>query len=161
MYFNDVHIMYYVLIVLIGGLIGQLMDYCSKCFIKEEKIFSKKSAIEYQKTALPNYILIFSIATIYAGLLYSFGLNTHNLIKNIDLIKYLILIPMLACAFMVDIKKQIIPNRLTLLIFEIGLIFAFIYGFTNINITLDMLMGMLAGGGIFLIITLLRRFNCR
>ena len=47
------------------------------------------------------------------------------------------------------------PNRLNLLIFEIGLVFLFIYGFININISLNLLLGMLAGGGIFLIITLI------
>lgn len=74
---------------------------------------------------------------------------------NLDLIKNLILIPMLACALVVDFKEQIIPNRLNLLMFEIGLVFVFLYGFNNINIALNMLIGLLAGGGIFLIITLL------
>ena len=55
----------------------------------------------------------------------------------------------------IDLKEQIIPNRLNLLIFEIGLVFLFIYGFININISLNLLLGMLAGGGIFLIITLI------
>ncbi len=36
-----------------------------------------------------------------------------------------------------------------------GLVFVFLHGFTNINIALNMLLGMLAGGGIFLLITLL------
>ena len=39
--------------------------------------------------------------------------------------------------------------------FEIGLVFVFLHGFTNINIALNMLLGMFAGGGIFLLITLL------
>ena len=37
MYFNDVHILYYVLFILVGGIIGQFIDYTSKCFIKERK----------------------------------------------------------------------------------------------------------------------------
>ena len=37
---------------------------------------------------------------------------------------------------------------------EIGLVIAFIFGTSNVAITIDMLLGMLAGGGIFLIITL-------
>lgn len=57
--------------------------------------------------------------------------------------------------FYVDLKEQIIPNRLNLLIFEIGLVLVFIYGFININISLNLLLGMLAGGGIFLVITLI------
>lgn len=154
MYFNDVHILYYVLFILIGGAIGQFVDYISKCFIKERKIFSKESFNKYKKTILPNYVLILGIAIAYIALLYKFGLHT-NFVENLDLVKYVILIPMLACAFYVDLKEQIIPNRLNLLMFEIGLVFVFIYGFININISTNLLLGMLAGGGIFLFITLI------
>ena len=62
---------------------------------------------------------------------------------------------MLLSAFYVDFKIQIIPNRLNLTMFEIGLVFAFIFGIQNLNIAKDMLLGMLAGGGIFLLITLI------
>lgn len=154
MYFNDVHILYYVLFILIGGVIGQVVDYISKCFIKERKIFSKESFNKYKKIMLPNYVLILGIAIAYILVLYKFGLHI-NFIGNLDLIKYVILIPMLACAFYVDLKEQIIPNRLNLLMFEIGLVFVFIYGFTNINIAINLLLGMFAGGGIFLLITLI------
>lgn len=154
MYFNDVHILYYVLFILIGGAIGQFVDYISKCFIKERKIFSKESFNKYKKIMLPNYVLILGIAITYILVLYKFGLHT-NFIGNLDLIKYVILIPMLACAFYVDLKEQIIPNRLNLLMFEIGLVFVFIYGFININIAINLLLGMFAGGGIFLLITLI------
>ena len=67
----------------------------------------------------------------------------------------MILTPMLLSAFIIDYKLQIIPNRLNLTMFEIGLVFAFIYGLSNVAITINMLLGMLAGGGIFLLITLL------
>ena len=66
---------------------------------------------------------------------------------------------MLLCAFVVDLKEQIIPNRLNLTMFEIGLIIAFIFGASNIAITINMTLGMLAGGGIFLLITLIGRSN--
>ena len=71
------------------------------------------------------------------------------------MIKYLILTPMLLSVVVIDYKLQIIPNRLNLTMFEIGLIFAFLYGFSNVAISINMLLGMLAGGGIFLVITLL------
>ena len=71
-----------------------------------------------------------------------------------NLIKYLILTPMLLSAFVIDYRQQIIPNRLNLTMFEIGLIIAFLYGMSNVAITVDMLLGMLVGGGIFLAITL-------
>ena len=62
---------------------------------------------------------------------------------------------MLLSVFIIDYKLQIIPNRLNLTIFEVGLVFAFLYGLSNVAISINMLLGMLAGGGIFLGITLL------
>lgn len=154
MYFNDVHILYYVLFAIVGGIVGQFIDYCNRCFLKEQIIFSKESLSKYKRIVLPNYWLILVTAIGYMALLYKFGLN-DNLMKNLDLIKYIILLPMLVCAFVVDLKEQIIPNRLNLLLFEVGLVFVFLYGFNNINVALNMLLGALAGGGIFLIITLI------
>lgn len=155
MYFNDIHILYYVSIAIIGGIIGQFIDYCNRCFVKEQKIFSKESFLKYKRIALPNYWLILITAIGYVCLLYKFGINEISLSNNIDLIKYIILLPMLECAFVVDLKEQIIPNRLNLLMFEIGLVIVFILGFTNINIALNMFLGMLAGAGIFMLITLI------
>lgn len=154
MYFNDIHVLYYVLIAIIGGVIGQFVDYCNRCFLKEQKIFSKESFKKYKKIVLPNYSLILITAIGYMLLLYKFGIG-NTLSQNLDLAKYLILLPMLECAFVVDLKEQIIPNRLNLLLFEIGLIFVFLHGFTNINIALNMFLGMLAGSGIFMLITLI------
>ena len=154
MYFNDVHVLYYLAALIIGGFIGQFIDYCNYCFLKEQKILSKKSYEKYKKISLPNYALILFTSIGYAALIYKFGIG-DTLSKNLDLLKYLILIPMLECAFVVDFKEQIIPNRLNLLIFEIGLVFVFLHGFTNINIALNMLIGMCAGAGIFILITLI------
>lgn len=152
MYFNDVHILVYVAFAIIGGLIGQFVDYCNRCFLKEQKIFSKDSFEKYKRIVLPNYWLIVIVSIGYILLLYKFGIQS-TFSQNLDLIKYTLLLPMLACAFVVDLKEQIIPNRLNLLMFEIGLVIVFLHGFTNINIAINMLLGMFAGGGIFLLIT--------
>ncbi len=154
MYFNDVHILNYVLLAIIGVIVGQFVDYCNRCFLKEQKIFSRESFEKYKRVMIPNYILIFVTLIGYMLLLYKFGIN-DTFSQNLDLIKYLLLLPMLEVAFVVDLKEQIIPNRLNLLMFEIGLVFVFMHGFTNINIALNMFFGMIAGGGIFLLITLL------
>ena len=154
MYFNDVHILYYVLVTIIGGIVGQFVDYCNRCFLKEQKIFSKESFSKYKRVILPNYLLIAVTIIGYIALVYKFGIH-NGLLENLDLIKYMLLLPMLLCAFVVDLKEQIIPNRLNLLIFEIGLVFVFLHGFININFALNELLGMLAGGGIFLLITLI------
>lgn len=154
MYFNDVHIIYYVLLIIAGGFIGQCVDYCNRCFIKEEKIFSKETLKKYKRIVLPNYTLIAITAIGYIALLYKFGLQ-DSFSENLELVKYIILLPMLECAFVVDFKEQIIPNRLNLLMLEIGLIFVFLQGFSNINIATNMLIGAITGAGIFLIITLI------
>ena len=154
MYFNDVHILVYVAFAIVGGFIGQFIDYCNRCFLKEQKIFAKESFEKYKRIMLPNYWLIAIVAIGYVLLLYKFGIQSA-FSQNLDLIKYIILLPMLACAFVVDLKEQIIPNRLNLLMFEVGLVIVFLHGFTNINISINMLLGMLAGGGIFLLITLI------
>ncbi len=94
-------------------------------------------------------------AIIYVTLIYVIGIK-DTLIANLDLIKFLILTPMLLSVFVIDYKLQIIPNRLNLTIFEIGFIFAFLYGLSNVAITINMLLRHVSGSaGIFLAITLL------
>ena len=121
---------------------------------ENKKVFSKEIFSEYKKEFNPNYILMVIMAVIYVAILYRFGIS-KNWAENLDLIKYLILSPMLISVVVIDYKLQIIPNRLNLTMFEIGLIFTFLYGMSNVAISINMFLGMLAGGGIFLIITLL------
>ncbi len=97
---------------------------------------------------------MFITAVIYVSLVYIIGVK-ETFIENLDLIKYLGLTPMLLSAFVIDYKHQIIPNRLNLTILEVGLIFTFLYGISDVAIALNMLVGMLVGAGIFLLITLI------
>ena len=63
---------------------------------------------------------------------------------------------MLISVFAIDYKEQIIPNRLTLILFEVGLLFAFINGaMISFSALLRDILGLAIGGGIFLIITLI------
>ena len=153
MYINDVSIIFYTAMALLGGVVGQFIDYCNNVFLKEEKIISKRSIIEYKHMMKPNFILILLTSISYIALVYKFG--STDLIK---LAMYSFLIPMLISAFIIDYKIQIIPNRLNLTMFEIGMIFVFTYGMKNLSISIDMLLGMLAGGGIFLLITIIGGF---
>jgi len=154
MYFNDVHIIYYLAAAIIGLIVGQIIDWANKRLPEYKKVFSKDIITEYKLSFRPNYILMLLTSYIYITLVYVFGIK-DTFIANLDLIKFMILTPMLLSAFVIDYKLQIIPNRLNLTIFEIGFIIAFIYGLSNVAITINMLLGMLAGGGIFLLITLL------
>lgn len=152
MYINDLHILYYVVVGVIGLFVGQFIDWCNLRLPEYKKIFSKDFFKEYLKNCKPKYLLMVIVAVLYISLLYFKGIS-------IDTLKFLFLIPMLIIAFMIDFKLQIIPNRLTLTIFETGLVFTFATSLLNvtagIDLFIDSILGMLVGGGIFLLITLI------
>ncbi len=154
MYINDTHIGFYLLAAIVGLIVGQFVDWLNERLPEYKKVFTKEIFKEYKVRFKPNYILMMITVAIYIGLVYKFGVQ-RTFIGNLNLIKYLILTPMLLSAFVIDYRLQIIPNRLNLTMFEIGLIIAFLFGTSNVAITIDMLLGMLAGGGIFLAITLI------
>lgn len=153
MYINDVHIAYYVGAAILGIFVGLFTDWMNKRLPEYKKVFTLKIFKEYKLEFKPNYILILLTSVIYIMLIYVYGIK-DTIIGNLDLIKFIILTPMLLSVFVIDYKLQIIPNRLNLTIFEIGLIFTFLYGLSNIAISINMILGMLVGGGIFLLITL-------
>ena len=152
MYINDLHILIYFIAGVIGLFVGQFIDWCNLRLPEYKKVFSKDFFNEYLKNGKPRYILMIINAIAYIALLYFNGVT-------IDTLKFMILIPMLIIAFMIDLKFQIIPNRLTLTIFETGLVFTFVKTLLitggGINIFIDSMVGMIVGGGIFLIITLI------
>ena len=153
MYFNDVHILIYVALAIVGFFIGKFVNWMNYRFLQEKKIFSKEF-FEKHLDYKPNLILSLVTMLIYIILLYIFGIG-KTFLNNLNIIKYLVLTPMILSAFIIDYKEQIIPNRLNLTIFETGLIFLFAAGIFNVNIAINMFLGMLAGGGIFLLITLI------
>lgn len=154
MYINDTYIGFYLIAAIIGLGIGQLSDWMNERLPEKKKIFTREIFRKYKIDFKPNYILMIITAIIYVGLVYKFGIQ-DTFIGNLNLIKYVILTPMLLSAFVIDYKKQIIPNRLNLTMFEIGAIITFIYGFSNVAITIDMLLGMITGVSIFAIIALI------
>ena len=133
---------------------GEFVNWMNKRLPDEKKVFTKEFFSEYKKEFKPNYIFMIITSLFYIGILYRFGIH-KTFLENLDLIKYLFLIPMLLSVVVIDYKLQIIPNRLNLTMFEIGLVFTFLYGFSNPAISINMILGMLVGGGIFLFITLL------
>ena len=149
MYINDVSIIAYVIVAIMGAVSGEITDILNCYLPKHKKLFSKTNFREYLTTATPKYLLMVIHIFIYMGILLRYGTSGSNAIK------YMVLTPLIISAFCIDHKKQIIPNRLTLTIFECGLIFMFIQGISNINAVISMLQGFVAGGAIFLIITLI------
>lgn len=156
MYINDTHIGFFIGAAILGLFVGQLIEWISKRLPENKKIISRDIFRTLKIQFKPNYILMLLTSAIYVGLIYFIGIQ-KSLIGNLELIEYLLLVPMLLSAFIIDYKSKIIPNRLNLTMFEVGIVIAFLYGFSNVAITIDMLFGMLIGGGIFLIITLIGR----
>lgn len=155
MYFNDVHIIYYIAITILGALAGKLVNWANYRLIEQKKVISL-DFFRKQKQYKENRLLILTNIILYISILHKLGIQI-TLAANLELIKYLILTPMLLSVFAIDYKLRIIPNRLTLTIFEIGLIIAFLHGISNTAITINMLLGMIVGVGIFLIITLVSK----
>lgn len=154
MYINNISIVYYLLVGLIGLLIGKITAWANTVYVDEKiprfKDFWKKRKDTFEM----QYIIMFIIAFCYIGLLYKMG-KPSGFVKILDLIKFIILIPMLVSSFYIDLKYRVLPNRLNMIMFEVGIIFTFIYGISNISIAQNMLLGCVTGGGIFLLITLL------
>ena len=154
MYINDTNIIFYILASIIGLGIGQFIEWTNERIIENKKVFSKDILRKYKIDFKPNYILMIITSIIYTSLVYKFGVH-DNFIENLTLIKYIILTPMLLSILVIDYKKQIIPNRINLTMFETGIIIAFLYGLSNVAITIDMILGMIAGIGCFLVIALI------
>ena len=153
MYINDVHILAYLFIALLGGTVGFFSDWCNQRLPENKKIFTKEIALEYKTKLKPNYLLMFISAILYVILLYRYGIE-DTFIKNLTLIQYLLLTPMLLSTFVIDKKLTIIPNRLSLTMFEIGLVVCFVNGINNFSIAINSVLGMLLGAGVFAIISL-------
>ena len=58
MYFNDVHILYYVVAAIAGLLVGQIVDWANKRLPEYKKVFSRDIITEYKMEFKPNYILM-------------------------------------------------------------------------------------------------------
>ena len=153
MYFHNVHILIYVAIAVAGLFIGRFVSWCNYRLPLYKPVFSKDMFLKDKKDYQPNFLLSLITMLIYLILLYVLGIQ-KTFLGNLMLIKYLILTPMLLSAFVIDYKLQIIPNRLNLTMFEIGIVLMFLAGIFNANIAINMFLGMLVGAGIFLLITL-------
>ncbi len=148
MYINNINILHYVFAGIVGLFIGQFIDWCTIRQPEYKKVFTKDFFTIYLKNTKPKYLYMVVTSVLYIAILYLYGFQLKT-------IAYMAVIPMLLIAFVIDYRLKIIPNRLNLTIFEVGLVYTFIEGITNINVAVDMLLGMCAGAGLFLIIALI------
>lgn len=153
MFINDIHIFIYVFLGILGLLIGRMIELIKINLIKHRKIISVHSIKEYMKNSNPNYKIMISISMLYIALLFAIGIE-----DKIKLIQFLLLIPLLIMIFDIDCKLQVIPVRLTVLIFELGIFFSCIRGLNNLNTAIELWLGMIFGVGIFLILTVFGNF---
>ena len=89
MYFNNVHILVYGLIGLIGLIVGKFCAWCNKRLPEKKKIFSKEYFEENKKGIELSYVFMIITAVIYMLLLFKFGIK-GTFLKNLDLLKFLI-----------------------------------------------------------------------
>lgn len=153
MYFNDLHILYYIAFVMIGLIIGQIIGNFNNRIIEERTKVKEKKASE-EKKSKPHYLTMIATSIVYIILLYALGLD-REFINNLELLQYMILTPVLIAIIVIDTKLKIIPNRLVLTLLEIGIVFTFIYGIYDLNVALNRLTGGFVGAAIFLIIMLI------
>ena len=155
MYFNNVFIGYYVLIAFIGLIVGKFVAWCNMRIPENKRIFSREFFKANKSGLKLNYVFMIIMAIVYIALLYKFGIHKEDIFKNLDLLKFLILTPLLVISFSIDSSHRILPNRINLSILEFGLIITFVYGISNVNMAKDYILGMFTGIAIFGIITLL------
>jgi len=123
-----------------------------------ERIIEKGSLKKFKSQFCAHYGLMTTMFVSYIILLYVSDIDFKNWYANIKVVSYFILLPLLISAFVIDWKKQIIPNRLVLTIFELGLIVTFFEGIfspTGMSLALNRLQGSFVGAAIFALITLL------
>lgn len=150
MFINDIHIFWYVGIGILGLLIGRFLGLVNTNLPEHKKIFSMPIIKDYIKNTNTDYIMMIVISVLYILLLLAIGIE-----DKLKLIQFLLLTPMLVSAFCIDYKLQIIPNRLTLTMFETGIVFSFLRGLNNLNVAVEMWLGMILGAEIFIILTFL------
>ena len=148
MYINDISILYYFLVGVAGMLTGQFLDWSMIRLRENKRIVCRAFFNNYIPNMQLNNKLVYSMAIINIILLYFGGFNLQTL-------EYLLLAPILLLIFVIDYKDKIIPNRLALTVFEIGIVFTIIFGYMDFSIVINNIIGLIVGGTVFAIITLI------
>ena len=136
-------VIYNVIIALLGLAFVPTATALVDIFAKEEKVTLK--AIKEKKKFSYAVGLILPISLII--LFFAFGLTGKFVV-------YAFLAIMLIIDAFVDVKAQIIPNELNFIGFLVGIVLTYLALVKDTQVGLDMLLGMITGGGIFLLIAL-------
>ena len=57
MYINNINIIYYIIVGILGLIVGQFVDWCNIRLPEYKKVFSKEFFTEYMKNFKPKYLL--------------------------------------------------------------------------------------------------------
>lgn len=150
MFIKDINIFWYIGLGILGLLVGQFIGVVNYSLPEHKKIFSKENFKNSLHILKSNYYINLITCFIYLMILFFIGMSDW-----VKLLEYLILSPMLILSFTIDRRLQIIPNRLTLTMWEAGIVFSFIRGLNNLNAAVEMWAGMALGAGIFFVLTFL------
>ena len=85
MYFNNVHVLIYGVLGIIGLIVGKSCAWCNKRLPEKKKIFSKEYFEENKKGIELSYVFMIITAVIYMLLLFKFGIK-GTFLKNLDLL---------------------------------------------------------------------------
>ena len=164
-----IEILLYVITIILSVCSGIYITIGKERYKEEKAVFSKEGL-----DILKNNIFTANIYTIislimFVGIVYldrkdGYALTYQGLIT---IFQKFTLIPLLIITFVVDIKERIIPNRITMLLFQTGIFFTMLHCIdltnpvTNLIYLKESIFGLLTAVGIFGIMALLRRSNCR
>mgnify|MGYP004670957883 FL=1 len=89
MYINDINIIAYVIVAILGAVAGEITDILNYFLPKHKKIFSRENFRDYLNSATPKYLLMVIHILNYIGILYRYGTS------DINTVKFMVLTPMI------------------------------------------------------------------
>lgn len=125
-----------------------------------QKLNFKLCFDKYLKTNIIHFVIL---ATIYIFLfisllmVYDNKYSLNGFVSQIQLLSRLIIFPILTTILVVDYKQRIIPNRLILLLFEIGILTNLVIGFYGNIYIKESFIGFIVGAILFGILTILSK----
>ena len=101
MYINDVNVIFYILAIIFGGVTGRIVEWAKERLPENKKIITLEYLKKRKRITKTTIILIIVNAILNVVILYKYGIQ-ETLIENLELIKYIILIPILLIVFTID-----------------------------------------------------------
>jgi len=134
---------FYILVAVVGLAMSPFITALIERYSKEEKIFTK----DLMKDVKFDWKVALFIALSWIAIMYYNGPGFQFVLNAFIAI-------ILIISFFVDLKAQIIPNETNFIGFLVGIVIAYYYLTQDYQLGVNRLLGMITGGGIFLLIAL-------